>query len=445
MLLRKIREYRLGGRAGFTLIELAIVLAVTSLLTAGLWRMMSSGNTQLRDQAAADQHKQLINAVRAYLASSAGQTRLTAASGPFAINLNAAGADAAFASYRPAGFTAATTNAYGQLYQVRVAKEPATAGVVPTSYRFMIKTINGAAGESIPDTSGGRISSMIGSDGGFVYAASVCGAPNVTACGAFGTWSSVPTSATEFAYPSVTGGQIASRTFVGSSAELQAPWLARLDMDAGSSSVHELNTIHTDISLDGNVLLGSDTATFGGAIDNLGELSLSSIGNLTAPSLSVTRLQNTDGTPHCSKLSPSDAACNNVAEFTGDVSVQGLLSATRLYADQFVYNNTSDRRLKHDITPLTGVLDKMAQIKGYSFLMNSGNAKKLGVIAQEVEPIYPELVIDIGDGYKGVDYIGLIGPLIAAVNELREQNVSMKALVEKQEREINELKSGKSK
>lgn len=435
MLLRKIREYRLGGRAGFTLIELAIVLAVTSLLTAGLWRMMSSGNTQLRDQAAADQHKQLINAVRAYLASSAGQTRLTAASGPFAINLNAAGADAAFASYRPAGFTAATTNAYGQLYQVRVAKEPATAGVVPTSYRFMIKTINGAAGESIPDTSGGRISSMIGSDGGFVYAASVCGAPNVTACGAFGTWSSVPTSATEFAYPSVTGGQIASRTFVGSSAELQAPWLARLDMDAGSSSVHELNTIHTDISLDDNVLLGSDTATYGGSIEKLENLQVE--GNDA-----VLTVANDRG---CTKNQPTDIngtdglPCPDIAKFTGDVNIDGLLKARKLYAMQFVYD-ASDIRLKHDIMPLTGVLDKMATLKGYSFRMNRGNDKKFGVIAQDLEKVYPELVQEVGDGFKGVDYIGLIGPLVAAVNELREQNAALKVELDRQAEELKQLK-----
>ena len=45
---RKIKN-RTDKRRGFTLIELAIVLAVASLLFAGLWRLMASGNTQLRD------------------------------------------------------------------------------------------------------------------------------------------------------------------------------------------------------------------------------------------------------------------------------------------------------------------------------------------------------------------------------------------------------------
>lgn len=42
----------------------------------------------------------------------------------------------------------------------------------------------------------------------------------------------------------------------------------------------------------------------------------------------------------------------------------------------------------------------------------------LGVIAQEVEEVFPELVRTDEDGYKRVNYIGLIAPLIEAVKEL---------------------------
>ena len=42
----------------------------------------------------------------------------------------------------------------------------------------------------------------------------------------------------------------------------------------------------------------------------------------------------------------------------------------------------------------------------------------LGVIAQEVEEVFPELVVTDPRGYKRVNYIGLIAPLIEAVKEL---------------------------
>lgn len=45
----------------------------------------------------------------------------------------------------------------------------------------------------------------------------------------------------------------------------------------------------------------------------------------------------------------------------------------------------------------------------------------MGVIAQDVEKVFPELVSTHEDGYKQVEYSGLIGPLIEAVKELDER------------------------
>jgi hypothetical protein len=42
----------------------------------------------------------------------------------------------------------------------------------------------------------------------------------------------------------------------------------------------------------------------------------------------------------------------------------------------------------------------------------------LGVIAQEVEEVFPELVTTAPNGYKQVNYLGLIAPLIEAIKEL---------------------------
>ncbi|MCP4566449.1 MAG: hypothetical protein GY841_02580 [FCB group bacterium] len=87
---------------------------------------------------------------------------------------------------------------------------------------------------------------------------------------------------------------------------------------------------------------------------------------------------------------------------------------------------TSDMRLKKNISSIDNALDKIGAIRGVSFEWNdqveenSGN--QLGVIAQEVESILPELVLTDNKGYKSVSYTKLTAVLIEAVKELKTQN-----------------------
>jgi hypothetical protein len=50
-----------------------------------------------------------------------------------------------------------------------------------------------------------------------------------------------------------------------------------------------------------------------------------------------------------------------------------------------------------------------------------GQAPTIGVVAQDVEKVFPELVTTGRDGFKRVNYVGLIGPLIEAVKELDQR------------------------
>ncbi len=453
MMIRK-RTTAAGRPRGFTLIELAIVLAVASLLFAGLWRLMSSGNTQLRDQAAADLHGQLIKAVSAYLTTTEGQNLMTlhAANANFELPLPTSNenvtdckntiADAnakILCEYLPIGFTGRnagsnvrTTNSYGQSYEVRVLKDNQAAGVAPKNYSFMILTFDG---DTIPDTSGGRIASMIGNDGGFVYTANVCGEDY--ACGAFGSWAVSPTGT--YGFGSSPNGHIASRTYAGLTSSQNAPWLARTVVSATPTvavqggTAADFNTIQTDTYL--GLISATATTTsyarilgavsgYGGAIENLRTLT---VGRSTDTDQEASLIVVGGG---CSRASISDNTCPYVMEVAGSASIDGLLSAAKLYAGQFIYDTSagsSDRRLKGNIKPIENALDKMAKIGGYSFEMKKSKEKKLGVIAQEVEQVFPEVVHKIDAEYEGVDYIGLIGPLVAAVNELKRENDALKA------------------
>ena len=77
--------------------------------------------------------------------------------------------------------------------------------------------------------------------------------------------------------------------------------------------------------------------------------------------------------------------------------------------------------------------EKIARLRGVSWVWRDdapGEAKDqpgIGVIAQEVERVFPELVTTGDDGIKRVYYVGLIGPLIEAVKELDERVQALEA------------------
>jgi hypothetical protein len=87
---------------------------------------------------------------------------------------------------------------------------------------------------------------------------------------------------------------------------------------------------------------------------------------------------------------------------------------------------SSDARLKQNIESLGGALDKLAGIRGVSYQWNEDSmlvgkipgTQEIGVIAQEVEAVYPELVTTDEMGYLRVNYNGLVGVLFAAIREL---------------------------
>ena len=73
----------------------------------------------------------------------------------------------------------------------------------------------------------------------------------------------------------------------------------------------------------------------------------------------------------------------------------------------------------------------LLQINGVSYVWKDSKEKDLGVIAQKIELIYPELVSTNSNGDKTVDYAGLVAPLIESIKELNEK-------IEEQNRRIEE-------
>ena len=97
----------------------------------------------------------------------------------------------------------------------------------------------------------------------------------------------------------------------------------------------------------------------------------------------------------------------------------------------------SDARLKANIISLGSTLAKVLQIDGKSYTMKKDENKKqkIGVLAQDIEKVFPELVSE-SNGVKSVNYQGLVPVLI---NALKEQQTEIEILKE-QQAEIDELK-----
>lgn len=83
--------------------------------------------------------------------------------------------------------------------------------------------------------------------------------------------------------------------------------------------------------------------------------------------------------------------------------------------------NTSDYRLKENIETLEASLYKVSKMRGVRFTSKKDGRNCIGVIAQEIQPIVPEIVEEGDDGYLYVAYGNLIGLLINAINELKDR------------------------
>ena len=86
------------------------------------------------------------------------------------------------------------------------------------------------------------------------------------------------------------------------------------------------------------------------------------------------------------------------------------------------FNTTSDINLKKDIEIITNANEILNQINGVNFTWIKSNKPSIGIIAQEIEKVLPQLVNERTDtGTKSVNYNGLIGVLIEAVKELSQR------------------------
>lgn len=91
------------------------------------------------------------------------------------------------------------------------------------------------------------------------------------------------------------------------------------------------------------------------------------------------------------------------------------------------FNTTSDATLKTNVETLTGSLDKVKALRGVSYDWIESGGSEIGVIAQEVEAVIPDVVSTNDEGIKSVKYGNMVAVLIEAIKEQQAQIDELKA------------------
>lgn len=105
----------------------------------------------------------------------------------------------------------------------------------------------------------------------------------------------------------------------------------------------------------------------------------------------------------------------------------GGFAAGRMWTNQGQYNQ-SDLRSKQDVRTLESAVESLTRLRGVRYRWREGagdDAPTIGLVAQEVEAVFPEAVHTGPDGLKGVNYAVLVAPLIEA---FKQQQLQIQAL-----------------
>ena len=185
------------------------------------------------------------------------------------------------------------------------------------------------------------------------------------------------------------------------------------------------NTLTIGSGLGGSSYNGSAavTITNTGVTSNVAGTGITVSGATGAVTISIPQAITTTSNVQFGGVGVGTAGATNEVRATGEV--------TAFYS--------SDARLKENVTPITNALEKLSQIRGVEFDWTQSHIDSrggedgyfvrrhdVGVIAQEVEAVLPEVVADREDGFKAVKYEKMIPLLIEAIKELQAEVAELK-------------------
>jgi hypothetical protein len=211
------------------------------------------------------------------------------------------------------------------------------------------------------------------------------------------------------------------------------------NLETFTSSIN--TTIKSKLDADG-VISGSSQVSLGSASGNIA-LATQTTGNYVASlvegtGVTITNNSGENATPTIA-IGQAVATTSNVRFGSIGVGMDASGTSGRIdAANDVVAFSTSDVRLKENIKPIENALDKISKISGNTYDwkvelkdVHGYEGNDVGVIAQEVEAVLPQLVQDRDNGYKAVKYDKLVALLIEGIKEQQTQIHSLTLEIEK--------------
>ena len=201
-----------------------------------------------------------------------------------------------------------------------------------------------------------------------------------------------------------TAGKVSNSATTATSANSFSAIVARDAVGSFSANMITAN-------LTGNVTGNASTATTAGTVTTAAQTSITSLGTLTGLQVNGAVTLNAGTTAVTGALIVGGATTSTTV---------GLIRASN---DVIAYAS-SDERLKENLLTISGSLDILKQINGYYFDwitmegVHENEGHDIGVIAQEIEKVLPQVVTTRENGYMAVKYEKLVALLIQTNKEL---------------------------
>ena len=193
-------------------------------------------------------------------------------------------------------------------------------------------------------------------------------------------------------------------------------------INANSALVHTLGPVtFTSGAVVGVTTLNTVTISSGGNVSGMGTLGCGAITSSGALALGANTIA-------CGAITSSGAlalgantiACGAITAPTTTNTINSLIiNAGTCTGVDFIA--TSDQRIKTNITTISNALDIVKELRGVYFTRIGQTKQTVGVIAQEVETVLPEVVYTDSEGLKSVSYGNMVSVLIEAVKVLLER------------------------
>ena len=180
---------------------------------------------------------------------------------------------------------------------------------------------------------------------------------------------------------------------------------------------------------------------------NVGDMSFFvSTSNTSVPSVSVLTLLSNGSAGIGGVPTPATAL-----QVKGDIRVgtSGTNGCLQNFAGTAIAGTcSSDARLKTNILPFAPILDRLVKLQPVHFDWNTeqypdyqfGAGRNSGLLAQDVEKVFPEMVSADARGFKTVNYTELPYLTLAAIRELKTENDSLRTQLSERQRELEELR-----